>query len=563
MNDFMSKYQQWLTASFIDSETKAELAAATELADIEDRFYKDLEFGTGGMRGIMGAGTNRINQYTIRKATYGLAKYIESTFGEEGKSRGVVIAYDSRLNSHAFAKEAALVLCAAGIKTYLFDRLQPTPVLSFAVRHLQCIAGIIITASHNQKQYNGYKVYNQHGFQVVKEADQIIDFVKEVTDLAAVPTINEYDARQQGLLITVGDNVLEPFLDAVLSQSLFADNKAKANLKIVYTPLHGTGNIPVRRALQRDGFGCVSVVKAQEQPDGNFPTVHSPNPEESDALSMAIEQALAEDADVVIATDPDCDRVGVAVKHEGQYVMLTGNQIGALLVSFVLSRRNRQFSQGATIIKTIVTNELGADIARSYGLNVMNTLTGFKYIGEKITEFEQTKEHEFIIGYEESYGYLVGTHARDKDAVVSSMLICEMVAYYRQEGKTLVDVLNDLYQKYGYYLDSQDSFTLVGVDGAQRISSIMNQLRREAETAFPRVAQVIDYSQGVDGLPKSDVLKFIMHDGSWIAVRPSGTEPKIKIYYSIKCPDEDTARAQLDELKKIVRNRIETGVRPS
>jgi len=563
MNDFMSKYQQWLTASFIDSETKAELAAATELADIEDRFYKDLEFGTGGMRGIMGAGTNRINQYTIRKATYGLAKYIESTFGEEGKSRGVVIAYDSRLNSHAFAKEAALVLCAAGIKTYLFDRLQPTPVLSFAVRHLQCIAGIIITASHNQKQYNGYKVYNQHGFQVVKEADQIIDFVKEVTDLAAVPTINEYDARQQGLLITVGDNVLEPFLDAVLSQSLFADNKAKANLKIVYTPLHGTGNIPVRRALQRDGFGCVSVVKAQEQPDGNFPTVHSPNPEESDALSMAIEQALAEDADVVIATDPDCDRVGVAVKHEGQYVMLTGNQIGALLVSFVLSRRNRQFSQGATIIKTIVTNELGADIARSYSLNVMNTLTGFKYIGEKITEFEQTKEHEFIIGYEESYGYLVGTHARDKDAVVSSMLICEMAAYYRQEGKTLVDVLNDLYQKYGYYLDSQDSFTLVGVDGAQRISSIMNQLRREAETAFPRVAQVIDYSQGVDGLPKSDVLKFIMHDGSWIAVRPSGTEPKIKIYYSIKCPDEDTARAQLDVLKKIVRNRIETGVRPS
>lgn len=563
MNDFMSKYQQWLTASFIDSETKAELAAATELADIEDRFYKDLEFGTGGMRGIMGAGTNRINQYTIRKATYGLAKYIESTFGEEGKSRGVVIAYDSRLNSHAFAKEAALVLCAAGIKTYLFDRLQPTPVLSFAVRHLQCIAGIIITASHNPKQYNGYKVYNQHGFQVVKEADQIIDFVKEVTDLAAVPTINEYDARQQGLLITVGDNVLEPFLDAVLSQSLFADNKAKANLKIVYTPLHGTGNIPVRRALQRDGFGCVSVVKAQEQPDGNFPTVHSPNPEESDALSMAIEQALAEDADVVIATDPDCDRVGVAVKHEGQYVMLTGNQIGALLVSFVLSRRNRQFSQGATIIKTIVTNELGADIARSYSLNVMNTLTGFKYIGEKITEFEQTKEHEFIIGYEESYGYLVGTHARDKDAVVSSMLICEMAAYYRQEGKTLVDVLNDLYQKYGYYLDSQDSFTLVGVDGAQRISSIMNQLRREAETAFPRVAQVIDYSQGVDGLPKSDVLKFIMHDGSWIAVRPSGTEPKIKIYYSIKCPDEDTARAQLDELKKIVRNRIETGVRPS
>jgi len=563
MNDFMSKYQQWLTASFIDSETKAELAAATELADIEDRFYKDLEFGTGGMRGIMGAGTNRINQYTIRKATYGLAKYIESTFGEEGKSRGVVIAYDSRLNSHAFAKEAALVLCAAGIKTYLFDRLQPTPVLSFAVRHLQCIAGIIITASHNQKQYNGYKVYNQHGFQVVKEADQIIDFVKEVTDLAAVPTINEYDARQQGLLITVGDNVLEPFLDAVLSQSLFADNKAKANLKIVYTPLHGTGNIPVRRALQRDGFGCVSVVKAQEQPDGNFPTVHSPNPEESDALSMAIEQALAEDADVVIATDPDCDRVGVAVKHEGQYVMLTGNQIGALLVSFVLSRRNRQFSQGATIIKTIVTNELGADIARSYSLNVMNTLTGFKYIGEKITEFEQTKEHEFIIGYEESYGYLVGTHARDKDAVVSSMLICEMAAYYRQEGKTLVDVLNDLYQKYGYYLDSQDSFTLVGVDGAQRISSIMNQLRREAETAFPRVAQVIDYSQGVDGLPKSDVLKFIMHDGSWIAVRPSGTEPKIKIYYSIKCPDEDTAHAQLDVLKKIVRNRIETGVRPS
>lgn len=554
MNDYFAKYNQWLTAPFIDPQTKAELAAANEPAEIKERFYKDLEFGTGGLRGIMGAGTNRVNRYTVRKATYGLANYLIDQFGDQGKAKGVVIAYDSRLNSREFALEAALVLCAAGIKAFLFDELQPTPVLSFAVRHLGCIGGIVITASHNPKEYNGYKVYNQHGYQAVpKEADQIITYVHQVKDLASIPVMDEAAAREQGLLVSVDSSVLDAYLEAVHAQSVLSDSRAKADLRVVYTPLHGTGFAPVRAVLSGGGFENLFVVEEQQIPDGHFPTVNTPNPEEPDALAMAVEKAKAAAADVVIGTDPDCDRVGAAVKHQGQYVFLTGNQIGALLVNFVLSQRKDQLTPKSTLIKTIVTNELGSTIARSYGLQVFETLTGFKFIGEKITEFEQTGSHEFVLGYEESHGYLVGTHARDKDAVVASMLICEMAAFYLQQGKTLVDVLNELYSRYGYYLDHLDALVLEGLEGRARINAVMKALRTEGKTVLPDVVQVLDYNGGIGDLPKSDVLKFILHDGSWIAVRPSGTEPKLKIYYSVKQPDRDAAQQKLAQLRAAVK----------
>ena len=557
VNDYMIKYNKWLTAPFIDSKTKQELASAHEPADIADRFYKDLEFGTGGLRGIMGAGTNRVNKYTIRKATYGLANYLLDKYGEAGKERGVVISYDSRLNSQTFALEAALVFCAVGIKTFLFAQLQPTPVLSFSVRHLKCMGGIMITASHNPKQYNGYKVYNEHGYQAVPdEADEIIAFVNQVKDFALIPVIEEQGARELGLLVSVDESVLEAYQQAVNAQSLIADPAVKADLRIVFTPLHGTGYVPVTAALDRAGFEHVFVVEEQKLPDGNFPTVKSPNPEEKDALALAVAKAKEVGADLVIGTDPDSDRVGAAVKHQGSYEFLTGNQIGALLTYFVLSQKQQDLTPKSTMIKTIVTNELGAEIALSYGLQVLDTLTGFKYIGEKITEFEQTGSHEFIIGYEESYGYLVGTHARDKDAVVAALLICEMTAFYREQGRTLIDVLAELYDKYGCYLDHLDAIELEGIEGRKRIESIMAALRGEGSKLIPDVAEMLEYSLGIGDLPKSDVLKFVLNDGSWLAARPSGTEPKLKIYYSIKQPCEELAQAKLDQLQAVIKNKF-------
>lgn len=557
MDDYLQKYNQWLNAPFIDSQTKAELAAAGEPAEIEDRFYKDLEFGTGGLRGIMGAGTNRVNIYTIRKASFGLANYILDNFGGEGKARGIAIAYDSRHNSQTFAEEAAKVFCACGIKTFLFDELQPTPVLSFAVRHLKCIAGVVITASHNPKEYNGYKVYNQHGCQLVpREADQVIEYVNQVQDIAAVPVSDADWARARGLLDGVGREVLDAYLDAVHAQSLYGDGQAKAGLKIVYTPLHGTGLKPVTSVLARDGFTSVFVVKEQQEPDGSFSTVRTPNPEETEALALGIAKAKAVGADIVLGTDPDCDRVGVAVKHNREYVHLTGNQIGALLVKFVLEQKKADLSPRSTLIKTIVTNDLGAQIALDYGLNVVDTLTGFKFIGDKMTEFEQSGTNEFVAGYEESYGYLVGTHVRDKDAVVATMLICEMAAYHRKRGKTLADALDELYQEYGFYLDHLDSFVLEGINGSAKIDAIMALLRTEGKDILPDVAEVIDYSRGIQDLPKSDVLKFILRDGSWIAVRPSGTEPKLKVYYSIRQPEESLAKAKLELIRGLVSRQI-------
>lgn len=544
--DYKERYNEWL---LFDDDTKQELLKITDEKEFEDRFYKDLAFGTGGMRGIMGAGPNRMNRYTISRATLGLANYL-SDFPTPQKS--VVIAYDSRNNSEDFAKCAAEVLAVKGITVYLFDKITPTPVLSFAVRHLGCIAGIVITASHNPKEYNGYKVYDENGCQLVPSlADKVIAHVQEITDYRAVPRLDFEVALQSGMIQMVGDEVLDAFLDAVKTQALYTE---PSKLKIVYTPLHGTGNIPVRRILKDYS---VSVVKEQAVPDGDFSTVRSPNPEEKDALNLAIEQAKTEAADLVLGTDPDCDRVGIAVRHNGDYVLLTGNQVGALLADFVLRFKADTRNEKSTLVKTIVTNDLGANIGRKYGLQIVETLTGFKYIGDQINRYEKTGEKEFVMGYEESYGYLVGTHARDKDAVVASMLICEMTAYHKNNGKTLVDALEEIYKEYGYYLDALDSFVLQGIDGVQKMNAVLDALRARGASAFPDVETVQDFSEGIGDLPKENVLKYLFRNGSWLAVRPSGTEPKLKVYYSVRGESHEAAAEQLSALREQMKAVVE------
>lgn len=541
--DIHEKYEYWLT---FDDNTKNELESITDKKEIEDRFYKDLEFGTGGLRGIMGAGANRMNKYTVGKATKGLCEYLKNEFAGE---KSVVIAYDSRNNSKAFAECAAEVLCYNGIKTFLFEEIMPTPVLSFSVRYLNCNAGIVITASHNPKEYNGYKVYDKYGCQLVPQyADKVISYINNVKDIKSVKHMNLNMALSNGYLTYIGDEVLNSYISEVEKMAVY---KEASDLKIVYTPLHGTGNIPVRKVLSDMSFD-VSVVKEQAVADGNFTTVRSPNPEEKDALNMALEQAKRANADLVIGTDPDCDRVGVGVLHNGEYTLLTGNQTGALLVDFYLKFKKQSLNPKSTLVKTIVTNDLGAEIARKNGLNVVETLTGFKYIGDQITKYEKTGENEFLIGYEESYGYLVGTYARDKDAVVASMLICEMAAYYKKNKLTLVDALNVLYSEYGFYLDALDSFVLKGKDGASRIKNIMSYFRANKATVFPNITDVKDYSTGIGDLPKSNVLKFFLKGGSWIAVRPSGTEPKLKMYYSVRGIDSSTCERSLQNIRTII-----------
>jgi phosphoglucomutase len=541
--DIHEKYEYWLT---FDDNTKNELESITDKKEIEDRFYKDLEFGTGGLRGIMGAGANRMNKYTVGKATKGLCEYLKNEFAGE---KSVVIAYDSRNNSKAFAECAAEVLCYNGIKTFLFEEIMPTPVLSFSVRYLNCNAGIVITASHNPKEYNGYKVYDKYGCQLVPQyADKVISYINNVKDIKSVKHMNLNMALSNGYLTYIGDEVLNSYISEVEKMAVY---KEASNLKIVYTPLHGTGNIPVRKVLSDMSFD-VSVVKEQTVADGNFTTVRSPNPEEKDALNMALEQAKRANADLVIGTDPDCDRVGVGVLHNGEYTLLTGNQTGALLVDFYLNFKKQSLNSKSTLVKTIVTNDLGAEIVRKNGLNVVETLTGFKYIGDQITKYEKTGENEFLIGYEESYGYLVGTYARDKDAVVASMLICEMAAYYKKNKMTLVDALNVLYSEYGFYLDALDSFVLKGKDGASRIKNIMSYFRANKATVFPNITDVKDYSTGIGDLPKSNVLKFFLKGGSWIAVRPSGTEPKLKMYYSVRGIDSSTCERSLQNIRTII-----------
>ena len=543
---FKEKFDYWCS---FDEDTKNELLSLTDEKEIEDRFYKDLEFGTGGLRGIMGAGPNRMNRYTIAKATKGYADYLKSRFQGE---ISVAIAYDSRNNSQYFSQVAAGVLAANGIKVYIYDSLMPTPVLSFTAKYLGCNGGIVLTASHNPKEYNGYKIYDENGCQLVPQfTSQVIEFVNAITDLKSVEVMDFDAGVESGKITVIREEVLDKFLQEVKKQSIYEE---KSDLKIVYTALHGTGNIPVRKVLE--GMN-VSIVKSQELPDGNFSTVRSPNPEEKDALTIAIEQAKNEKADLVLGTDPDCDRVGTAVLHNGEYVLITGNQMGALLVDFVLSNRKDTLNEKSTLVKTIVTSEVGADIARSYGLQIVDTLTGFKYIGAQIGKYEVGGDREFVIGYEESYGYLIGTHARDKDAVVSSMLICQMAAYHKNNGRTLVDALNEIYAKFGFYLDALDTFVLKGKDGAEKIQSIMTNMRENGNSLFDNIKNVLDYSKGIDDLPKENVLKYIFTDGSWIAIRPSGTEPKLKVYYSMCGETKAIATEKLENIRSILKNAIE------
>ena len=554
--EYRVRYRQWLDYEALEPEMRAELEAIKDNEEeIRDRFCQELTFGTAGLRGKMGVGTNRMNVYTVQRATSGLALYLLSTYGRDAMQRGVVIAYDNRENSELFAKEAALTLNGFGIRTYVFDRLAPTPELSFAVKYRQSIAGIVITASHNPKEYNGYKVYNEHGCQITGEmAEAILEKIDIYQELAALPVQMTYEnAKSMDLYHEIGNAYHQVFQKAVLEQALLTDAAAKENLNIVYTPLHGTGLGNVTAVLDKDGFSQVHVLESQKEPDTQFSTVQSPNPEDKEALALAIAYAQELNADIVLGTDPDCDRVGIAVKHGDDYTLLTGNQTGALLVDYVLSQK--QLDDKSVVIKTIVTSELGADIAKARGAEVLNVLTGFKYIGEKMIGFEETRDHNFVMGYEESYGYLVGSHAKDKDAVVASMLICEMAAYQKAQGRTLLDRLEELYQEYGYYKDMVDSFTLPGVDGQDRIADIMDSLRAADASVFGglTVAERKDYAEGIDELPKANVLKYFFADGGWMAVRPSGTEPKIKFYYSVKGESMKAAEDKVESLRSAVK----------
>lgn len=562
------KVQSWLQDDLIDEATKEELRAlAGNETELEDRFYRDLEFGTGGLRGVIGAGTNRMNRYTVGRATQGFAEYLLETAKASGQADpSVVIAHDSRNFSPEFSLEAALVLAANGISAKLFRSLRPTPQLSFAVRHLQASGGIVVTASHNPPEYNGYKVYNASGGQLVPhEAEQVIDKIRG-TSFSDVKRICQEEAEAKGLLVWLDEAEDEAFAETVASVSvnkeLLAGGAGK-EVVIVYTPLHGTGNIPVRTVLDKLGFTQVHVVPEQEQPDAMFSTVKSPNPEEREAFTMAIELGRKVNADILIGTDPDADRMGAVVRtKDGEYEILTGNQSGAILVYYLLSQLKEQgkLPANGAVVKTIVTSELGAVIAEHYGLTVYNTLTGFKYIGEKMNEFEQSGAHTFLFGYEESYGYLAGNYARDKDAIVAASLISEAAAYYKQQGKTLIDVLEDIYQQFGYYREALSSITLKGKDGVAKIGELMASWRTNppAEMNGAAVTEVLDYSLGLNGLPKENVLKFLLADGSWFTLRPSGTEPKIKFYFAVKGTSGEDAKTRLASLQEQVLSRVES-----
>ena len=561
--NYMEIYNQWLESDYFDAETKQELENIKgNEKEIEDRFYTDLEFGTAGLRGIIAAGTNRINIYTVRRATFGLANYIMKNTTEEEKNRGVVIAHDNRNMSREFCLEAANTLAACGIKAYIFDSLRTTPELSFAVRKLHTIAGIVITASHNPPEYNGYKVYWEDGAQVMPEiAAAITDEVNSIKDYSTIPTIKE---DQKDLVVMLGEEQDTAFIEAVKTQVIKKElvKKVGQEFKIVYTPLCGTGNVPVTRALSEVGFKNVLVVPEEQNPDPNFAGIEYPNPEEHKALTRGIALAKAEGADLVIATDPDCDRVGVAVKTTtGDYALLTGNQIGAMLTNYIIesSKEENKLDPKATLVKTIVTSEFGADIARANNLGVINVLTGFKFIGQKIKSFEESGDRTYLFGYEESYGYLVGTHARDKDGVVASLLISEMAAYYYDKGMSLYEGLQELYKKYGYFKEKTISLTLKGIEGLAKIKEIITYFRENDIKEFnnTKVVDLKDYQKGIDDLPKSNVLKYFLEDGSWIAVRPSGTEPKLKFYVAVKGQDESECAGKIANIESDINKIID------
>lgn len=539
--NYKEKYYRWLANTNVDQSTKKELESLPE-KEIEERFYCDLEFGTGGLRGVMEAGSNRINVYTIRLATQGLANEI-ADLGDDAKKKGVVIAFDSRNNSKLFAAETAKVLCANGIKTYLFDDLRPTPELSFAVRHLGCVRGVVITASHNPKEYNGYKVYGEDGAQIEPEtAKKIMSYINSTDIFDDIKTLDTNNA------VIIGKEVDRAYLDAIKAQS--TGISIPDDYKVVYTPLHGSGNVPVRTILSEIGIKNVFIVPEQELPDGDFPTVQSPNPENAEAFTIAVEYAKKQDADIVFGTDPDSDRIGVVVKNsDGEYVTLNGNQTGVLLCDFIM--RKSAIPQEPVVVKTIVTTEMVKAIAENYNARLIDVLTGFKFIGEQIKLLEdQGCPENYMFGLEESYGYLKGTYARDKDAVVASMLIAELAADCKANGMTLYDKLLELYSKYGFYLESLETKTLKGIDGQRQINEIMNKFRTQ-QLPF-EVLELKDYSKGIDGLPCSDVLKFFLKGNAWFAVRPSGTEPKIKFYFGVCGTTEEMAKKEMAELRKTV-----------
>lgn len=559
---FKENYQLWLNHEKVDHDTKKELAELTNIKEIEDRFYKELEFGTGGLRGKMAAGTNRMNVYTVAKATQGFAKYLLKNYS----SPSVCIAYDSRNFSDVFAKTAASVLTGNGIKVFLYESLRPTPMLSFAVRHLKADAGIVITASHNPKEYNGYKVYGSDGGQITGNAAQeILAFIHQTDIFDGITKISLEEAESKNLLCYIGKDVDEAYYNKVAELVIRKDLvKEKASeLNIIYTPIHGSGNIPVRTMLKRLGFTNVHVVKEQELPDGNFPTTSYPNPENPDVFEIAIHMAKELKPDLIFGTDPDCDRIGVVVKEEnGEYKVLTGNQVGVLLSDYVLNARKGEgiISKKDTIIKTIVTTEMVRKVTQNYDVQLMDVLTGFKYIGEKIQEFSETGSNNFVLGFEESYGYLSGDFVRDKDAVIASVLIAEMALYYKTQGKNLSQALNELYDKYGYYKEHLISIEMEGKDGQEKIAAMISNLRTNpvTEVNHVKVNVVEDYELSVRkhlkdnteekiDLPKSNVLKYILEDDSWFVVRPSGTEPKIKIYASVVGGNKKDADQKMDQ----------------
>ena len=564
--DYKEVYEQWIANPYFDEATKEELKSiAEDENEIKERFYMDLEFGTAGLRGIIGAGTNRMNIYVVRRATQGLANYIAKV---DKKSQGVAIAYDSRHMSPEFAQEAALCLAANGIKAYIFETLRPTPELSFAVRHLGCVAGINVTASHNPPEYNGYKVYWEDGAQITPPHDSgIMGEVKAISDWNTVKTMDKAEAEKAGLFEVIGKEVDDAYMAELKKQVIHMDaiQAEGKNLKIVYTPLHGTGNIPARRILKELGFENVYVVKEQELPDGDFPTVSYPNPEAAEAFELGLKLAKEVDADLVLATDPDADRLGVRVKDKnGEYHDLTGNMSGCLLANYEISQRkavNGSLPEDGALIKTIVTTNLADAIAKGYGVKLIEVLTGFKFIGQQILGFEKSGKGSYLFGFEESYGCLIGTYARDKDAIVATMALCGAAAYYKTQGKTLWDAMIEMYEQFGYYKDDIKAVTMKGIEGLQKIQDIMNSLRQNppAEFAGHKVVAVRDYKADTiknletgevtpTGLPNSNVLYYELTNDAWVCVRPSGTEPKVKFYYGVK----GTSLADADEKSAVM-----------
>jgi phosphoglucomutase len=560
---YIEEFNTWLKDPYFDETTRKELEALKDNDnEIRERFYKDLEFGTGGLRGILGAGINRMNIYTVRRATQGLANYI---IKQKGESKGVAIAYDSRRMSPQFALQTALCLAANNVKAYMFESLRPTPELSFALRELGCIAGVVITASHNPPEYNGYKVYWEDGAQITYPKDvEIIQEVNAIKDFSSAKTMSGEEAMKKGLLRIIGEEIDDKYIKSLKKLVINPINEAGKGLNIVYTPLHGTGNIPARRILHELGFRNVHVVPEQEYPDSEFSTVGYPNPEDPSVFELARKLADKVNGDIILATDPDADRLGVQVRDDkGEFVQFTGNMTGALIAEYVLSQRAKKglLPDNATLVKTIVSGNISDRIAQEYGVKLIEVLTGFKYIGEQIKLFEETGSNEFVFGYEESYGYLIGTHSRDKDAIASIMILCEAAAYYKSQGITLYEQMQNIYKKYGYYEEKTVPVTLKGIEGMEKIKSIMEEYRSNPPKSVGeyQILKVRDYMNDTitdtrtgevvpTGLPKSNVLYYEMNDDAWCAIRPSGTEPKIKFYFGVKGSNKEDAIKRLELL---------------